>query len=158
MMIKYRIIKRKLLFFHHLENLPSDSLVKEIFEVQKSLDLPGLVKECLDIMNKAGINDVESYSKNQWKNTVDKLCKQMNEDDLLDQIRKYKKLDFDELKQERCELKNYMASLNLHSARLRFKIRANMTPTIQMNFKSVYHALNFLIFTGKISAHSYKLN
>ena len=29
-----------------------------------------------------------------------------------------------------------MASLNLHSARLRFKIRANMTPTIQMNFRS----------------------
>ena len=87
-------------------------------------------------MNKAGINNVESYSKNQWKNTVDKLCKRMNEDDLLDQIRKYKKLDFEELKRERCELKNYMDSLNLHSARLRFKIRANMTPTIQMNFKS----------------------
>ena len=33
-------------------------------------------------------------------------------------------------------MKNYMVSLHLQSARLRFKIRARMTPTIQMNFKN----------------------
>ena len=136
MLVKYRIIKRKLLFFHHLENLPPDCLAKEIVEVQKVNNLPGLVKECLDVLHKAGIYDVASYSKKQWKNVVDKLCKKMNEDDLLQQMKNYKKLDLNELKQENCKLKDYMSSLNLHSARLRFKIRAKMTPTIQMNFKS----------------------
>ena len=33
-------------------------------------------------------------------------------------------------------MKKYIVSLNLHSARLRFKIRSKMTPTIQMNFKN----------------------
>ena len=35
-----------------------------------------------------------------------------------------------------------MVSLNLYNARLRFKIRSKMTPTIQMNFKNdpVYKA------------------
>ena len=136
MLVKYRIIKRKLLFFHHLENLPPGCLAKEIVEVQKVNNLPGLVKECLDVLHKAGIYDVSSYPKKQWKNVVDKLCKKMNEDDLLQQMKNYKKLDLNELKQENCKLKDYMSSLNLHSARLRFKIRAKMTPTIQMNFKS----------------------
>ena len=40
------------------------------------------------------------------------------------------------MKNEHCELKSYMVNLNLHDARMRFKIRAQMTPTIQMNFKN----------------------
>ena len=40
------------------------------------------------------------------------------------------------MKKEHCELKSYMVNLNLHDARIRFKIRAQMTPTIQMNFKN----------------------
>ena len=135
-MMKYRIMKRKLLFFHHLENLPSNSLANEVFEVQKALNLPGLVKECVQILNDSQISDIKRFSKPQWKNLIVKLCKKKNEDDLLDQIKNYKKLDFNELKKEHCNIKHYMTSLNLHSARLRFKIRAKMTPTIQMNFKS----------------------
>ena len=136
MMMKYRIIKRKLLFFHHLATLTTGSLAKEIFEVQKDLNLPGLVSECIDILTKAGIQNVESYSKPQWKALVKRFCKKLNEDDLLVQIKQYKKLDFNELKAEKCEMKKYMTDLNLFNARLRFKIRAQMTPTIQMNFKN----------------------
>ena len=40
------------------------------------------------------------------------------------------------LELEHCELKDYMVSLNLFNARLKFKIRAQMTPTIQMNFRN----------------------
>ena len=65
MMMKYRIIKRKLLFFHHLATLSTGSLAKEIFEVQKQMNLPGLVSECHHILTKAGINNVETYSKPQ---------------------------------------------------------------------------------------------
>ena len=73
---------------------------------------------------------------------VNRLCRKLNEDDLLDQMKNYKKLEYDELKHEHCEMKNYMVSLNLYNARLRFKIRSKMTPTIQMNFKNdpVYKA------------------
>ena len=142
MLIKYRITKNKLLFFHHLATLSSESLAKEIFEVQKELNLPGLVSECNAILIEAGVKDVEKYSKYQWKALVNRLCRKLNEDDLLDQMKNYKKLEYDELKNEHCEMKSYMVSLNLYNARLRFKIRSKMTPTIQMNFKNdpVYKA------------------
>ena len=48
MMMKYRILKKKLLFLHHLATLPCDTLAREIFEVQVKLALPGLVKGCQD--------------------------------------------------------------------------------------------------------------
>ena len=132
MLMKYRIIKRKLSFFHHLATLPSDSLAKEFFEVQKEMHLPGLVSECQKILITAGIINVEHYSKLQWRSLVNRLCRKLNEDDLLTQTEKYKKLDQNLLKLEHCELKDYMVSLNLFNARLKFKIRAQMTPTDKM--------------------------
>ena len=40
------------------------------------------------------------------------------------------------MKAEHCEMKKHMTNLNLYNARLRFKIRAHMTPSVQMNFKN----------------------
>ena len=51
-------------------------------------------------------------------------------------MKSYKKIDLTEVQREGCELKSYMRNLNLGSARLRFKIRTKMTPTVKMNFKS----------------------
>ena len=45
-----RIMKKKLLFIHHLETLPEDSLAHEVYVIQKQYDLPGLVKECKDFL------------------------------------------------------------------------------------------------------------
>ena len=134
--MRYRILKRQLLFFHHLATLSPDSLAREIFEVQKEMKIPGLVSECNKILVEAGLIDVDKYSKPRWKSVVNRLCRKLNEDDLLNQIRNYKKLEYSDLKKEHCELKSYMVNLNLHDARMRFKIRAQMTPTIQMNFKN----------------------
>ena len=130
MMMRYRIMKRKLLFFHHLATLSTDSLAREIFEVQKEMKIPGLVSECNKILIEAGVIEVDKFSKSQWKTFVNRLCRKLNEDDLLNQIRKYKKLEYSDLKNEHCDLKNYMVNLNLHDARMRFKIRAQMTLTI----------------------------
>ena len=113
MLMKYRIIKRKLLFFHHLATMSSESLAKEIFDVQKELNIPGLVSECNNILIEAGVQDVEKYSKSQWKSVVNRLCRKLNEDDLLEQMKKYKKLEYSELKHEHCEIKNYLVNLNL---------------------------------------------
>ena len=40
------IMKKKLLFFHHLVQLPENSLAEEIFTIQKENAIPGLVYEC----------------------------------------------------------------------------------------------------------------
>ena len=64
------------------------------------------------------------------------MCRKLNQDDLLEKLKNYKKVQINDSEGERCELKDYMRQLNLSSARMRFKIRTKMTPTVQMNFKS----------------------
>ena len=49
---------------------------------------------------------------------------------------KYKKIKADDYKSESCQIQSYMKTLNIKDARMRFKIRAQMTPTVQMNFMS----------------------
>ena len=61
--IKYRILKNKLLFYHHLATLPSSSLANEIFSLQESLGLPGLISECQNFLTTNEIDEVKNYSK-----------------------------------------------------------------------------------------------
>ena len=44
-----RILLRQLLFIHHLETLPENSLASEVLFIQKKYKLPGLWSECYDI-------------------------------------------------------------------------------------------------------------
>ena len=48
----------------------------------------------------------------------------------------YKKINYDHLTEEKFERQPYISKLNISEARLRFKLKAKMTPTIQMNFPS----------------------
>ena len=48
----------------------------------------------------------------------------------------YKKINFKNCANEKFERRNYIKTLNISDARLKFKIQAKMTPTIQMNFQS----------------------
>ena len=66
------IILKKLLFFHHLNQLSDNSLAKEVLTIQREKGLPGLSKECVEYMNELGIHgDPSDHTKNQWK----KICK-----------------------------------------------------------------------------------
>ena len=135
-LMKYRILKQKLVFYHHLANLPTDSLAGEMFQVQKQMNLPGLVNEVERFLAREGIFDVTKYSKNQWKMFMKNLIRQKNETELLNNMKKYKKLNVADFKDEKCEEKDYLSSMYLTQARLKFKLRAKMTPTVQMNFMS----------------------
>ena len=94
-MIKYRILMKKLMFLHHLSTLPGDTLAREIFDVQKRLNLPGLFQECQEFMIKFDITKVESFSPIQWKNLVKKKIEEMNKIDILNQMKKSKKMKFE---------------------------------------------------------------
>ena len=51
-------------------------------------------------------------------------------------MKKYKKLNVDDFKNENCSAKEYLSSMFLSQARLNFKLRAKMAPTVQINFMS----------------------
>ena len=87
-------------------------------------------------MEEYNLTDVKSSSKIQWKKMVKNKVKEQNETSLLTIVnQKYKKLDYNVLSKETCDIKSYMKSLNLPKARMKFAIRSKMTRTVQMNYK-----------------------
>ena len=84
-----------------------------------------------------GITNLSLYSKLQWKSFVIKKIKSMNKDDILNMMKKpYKKISHQEHVNEKFEVQPYLKTMNLSQARMRFKLKTGMTPTVQMNFPS----------------------
>ena len=134
--MNYRIIQKKLVFYHHLINLPPNSLAYQIASTQVSLSYPGLMMECQELREEYNLPDGKSCSKIQWKKIVRNKIKEQNETNLLSIVQqKYKKLDYNVLSKETCDVKSYMKTLNLPEARMKFAIRTKMTRTVQMNYK-----------------------
>ena len=134
--MKYRILKSKLLFLHHVSTLPENSLAREFFETQKSYHLPGLLTECRDFLIKYEIKNFQTYSKQQWKRCIKDCILRENEAELHEKVKTYKKLDFKDFSSENFAVKDYLRALNMTDARFKFKLRSSMTPTVKMNFKS----------------------
>ena len=88
------------MFYHHMINLPTDSLAFEITETQEKLSYPGLVKECNTLIEKYDLPDLKIMTRLQWKRAVTKKTLETNKTDLLEKIRKYKKIDFQTLSSE----------------------------------------------------------
>ena len=78
---------------------------------------------------------ITNYDYITVERAVNKKTKEINKTDVLEKIRKYKKLDFQTLSSENFETKDYLKNLHLSDARLRFSLRSKMTRTVQMNFK-----------------------
>ena len=133
-----KIIKKKLLFYHHLTHLPHDSLAWEVADIQTRLALPGLLAECEELALTMGLTTPSTCSKFQWKKKVNEKILIKNRSDLLQKVEKgeYKKINLDELKSEVFELKPYMTKLNMHSARTKFALRTHMTKSVKLNFKN----------------------
>ena len=134
--MEYRILQKKLLFLHHVATLAEDTLAREVYEVQKTLALPGLYQECHGFLVKCGVTEVKNYSKLQWKKMVKDEIFKMNKNHLLLQIKSYKKLSYETHERDTFERKEYLTKLNISQARLRFKLTCFMTPTVMMNFPS----------------------
>ena len=138
LLMEHRIAVRKLTFYHHLMNLPKDSLAYQVADTQIKFGFPGLMKECHELILRYSLpNNPTKFSKLSWKSIVKRSVKAQNELDILNEIREYKKLDYAMLKTEKFEMKSYLKEMNLADARLRFSLRAKMTRTVMMNFKAV---------------------
>ena len=135
-MMKYRILQAKLLLLHHIATLPGDSLAREMYEVQKDFRFPGLLLECEDFLTDEGVLNLENYTPFQWKNLVKTNIYKLNRSEILEQMKPLKKISYKEHISEKCQLQPYMTKLNIAEARLKFKLKTRMTPTVRMNFQS----------------------
>ena len=78
--------------------------------------------------------------------------KEHNKRNLLAKIKNYKKLDFEKLQKEDYQTKQYLKSLSIADARLKFALRTCMTRTVQANFKGdpMYRANNWQCHDCKV--------
>ena len=132
------ILSKQLMFFHHLANLPVESLAGEVFRIQLENSIPGIVTKCKDHIEKMGNPNPEVETKRSWKTKVKKYIATKNRNELLTESKKYKKLNHDELAQENFERKPYFYELNLENLRIMFKIKSQVVPTIRKNFSRKY--------------------
>ena len=138
MLMEFRILEKKLMFLHHLSNLPETSLAAEILKVQRDLGLPGIAHDCREFLCKFGLRDLSRYLKSQFKRIVkSKIC-ELNRNKIIEHTKSknYKKVDIEKLVKDDFSLKKYFLNLNVSDARLRFKIASFMTPSVKMNFPS----------------------
>ena len=138
LLMEFRILQRKLIFLHHLTNLPNDALAKEVLDVQIKLGLPGIAQECAEFLSRFGMHDLTLYSKQQFKRLVRVKINELNKSKLLQLIKdkNYKKVNYSEIEKENFEMKSYFKTLNVTDSRIRFKLATQMLPTIKMNFQS----------------------
>ena len=131
-----RIVKRKLSFYHHVENMHEDSLAKSIANVQKKNRFPGLIGECKQLLRDYNIDDEEivGVSKDAWKKKVRKAINRKFKENLTNEMKKYKKIDHEAKSDDEFELKTYFKSMKLEEARMRFSIECQMVPFIKFNF------------------------
>ena len=136
-MIKYRILQEKLLLLHHIATLTEDSLARQVYEVQKHLNLPGLLQECNNFLVNAKVTEIGKFSQIEWKRLVNAKIYEMNRDDILNQMKKpYKKISYEDHVGEKLQLQPYLESLHISDARLCFKLKSGMMATVRMNFPS----------------------
>ena len=138
LLMELRILQRKLMFLHHIHNLPETSLAREILTVQSQLDLPGLELECRESLRTFGLQDLSLFSKQQFKRLVKVKINELNRFKIIElaDSRNYKKIDLDKFACDNFGLKKYFHTLNVPDARLRFEITSHMTPSVKMNFQS----------------------
>ena len=86
------ILERKLNFFHHVSNLPEDSLAKESLEIQRENNLSSVFKEIEEHLNKVGAEEVNFVSKTVWKKRIKRYVRELNRTQLLEDIKNYKKV------------------------------------------------------------------
>ena len=134
--IPYRLLKDKLVFYHHLTCLPESALANQVLVIQEKFQFPNLCNEIQHFLNKHEIVDVKNYSKKEWKDFVKDRIQWENREFLLESSKRYKKLDYLSLSSEEPGVKEYFKNLDLAGSRIKFKERSGCMTTCKASFLS----------------------
>ena len=111
-----------------------------MLEIQVEKSLPGLAKDIEEHITNIGVNDIREVTKYHWKKKVKSYVADLNKKELLEDSKRYKKISYDDLSQDTFERKKYFSSLDLESARLRFRISSNMVEGVRSHFPRKYRS------------------
>ena len=131
------ILQKKLMFIYHLANLPISSLAKNVFELQLD-NTCGIVAENAEHLNALNFSVNRFQSKAIWRKIVRNYVLNRNKAQLLESMKKYKKINYDECVQEEFRRKPYFYEMTLDQIRTRFRISSQMLQSVKANFASKY--------------------
>ena len=139
------ILFRKILLYHHLMTLPSESLAREIAERQIVLNWPGIATQMYQLLESWNIMNVQSYTKKQFKVMIKRKLSMKSKKDLFSMSQNYKKINLKNYEGD-LKMEDYLKNLNLESGRMIFRKNASLIKTVMMNFKSVkkYKSLRYI--------------
>ena len=80
--MRNRIKRNKILFFHHLLSLPPSSILFQVLQEQIRLQLPCLFSEIEEFLLRNDFNEVQIFSKQQWRFLVYDAISSENEEEL----------------------------------------------------------------------------
>ena len=83
-------------------------------------------------------DDIRTVSKGIWKSRVKKYIHDKQRKELLEDIKRYKKLNHEELSKDRFEQKTFLKTLSLENSRMRYKVLSNVIPTVRSHFSRKY--------------------
>ena len=119
-----RILEEKLLFYHHVSSLTSTSLVRQVLKNTRTFQFSILEEGNIKVSRKFEVDDVKSFTKEKWKQFVNCSILQLNRDQLIEEMKSMKKLDYIELSLEDFKLKDYFSELNLDLSCIKFRSRS----------------------------------
>ena len=131
------ILQKKLLFIFHLANLPRNSLAFEVFTIQETESLGGLLSENEEHLEKLNFSSTRNMNKWQFRKLVKNYIVQRQKESLLQSMKSYKKISYDKCSMEEFERKSYFYEMNLNQIRDRFRISSSMVD-VRANFPNKY--------------------
>ena len=108
-----RILKEKLILYYHISSLSEDSLAHKILKTQEQFHYTSLRNEIKHFLSRFNVYDVTCYNKLEWKMFVREKIKDLNKEFLLQEMRKYKKIDVNSMARKDFGLKDYFKDLTL---------------------------------------------
>ena len=132
----HRILKEKLILYHHIKSLPSKALAHKVLLTQEDLRLGGLYEEVCPFLVRHRVVNVLEFSKVKWKTFVSEKINSENREYLIQWSEKYKKVDSISIACEKYERKDYLNKLNLAQSRLKFRVRSNCMKTCRVHYSS----------------------
>ena len=131
-----RILKEKLLLYHHIMILPTSSLAHQVLLQQESLHLPSLKDEVKMFLQKHDVYDLSLFSKQSWKVFVRVKIRELAREYLLEEMKQYKKVDVSSLCLEEFQMKEYFKTMNLSSSRINFRRRSLTMTSCRMSYRN----------------------
>ena len=137
--VEFLILQRKLNFAFHLANLPIGSLGRDFFDVQEREKMPStLLAELQEHLVKIDFGTTRNLSKARFKKKIRKYITELNRATLLEEIKQYKKIDYETCLLEENKRKTYFFENSLDQVRDIYRVKCKMVESIRGNFPQKY--------------------